>query len=207
MRATFLAAILISTTVVVAQSTQFPLPAVSAPDAGIPVSKHCASVEKKYNALKKAPANTSTSDLISLEARGESCLDDVFALLGPEQRATAKAAFRLFQAANSELVSQMRQRDAAEEHALADWEMRDGGHRLASLFGQYSLLNYQYDQLLDEIQKYMEADDKFHRAVTATAPAGTLLPPPIVLPGKTEFLNCTDYHVGRFSACWPPDDD
>jgi len=207
MRATFLAAILISTTVVVAQGPPSPSPAASAPAAGIPVSRHCASVEKKYKALMEAPANTSTSDLVNLEARGASCLDDVFAQLSPEQRATAKAAVKLLRAADSELVAQVRRRDAAEERALADSEIRDGGHRLASLFAQYSSLSYQYDQLLDELQKYMQADDKFHQAAATTAPAGTQPPPPITLPGKAEFLNCNDYHVGRFSACWPPDDD
>jgi hypothetical protein len=207
MRATFLAAILIFATVVVAQSSQSPSPAASTPATGVAVSRHCTSVEKKYAAVKKAPANTSTPDLDTLEARAVSCLDDMFAELSPEQRTAAKAALKLLRAADSELVSRVRQQDAAEERARADSEIRDGGHRLASLFVKYSVLSYQYDQVLDEIQKYMQADDKFHQAVAASAPTGTLPPSRIVLPEKAEFLNCNDYRVGRFSACWPPDDD
>jgi len=60
--------------------------------------------------------------------------------------------------------------------------------------------------VLDEVQTYMGADEKFHQSVAATPPASVLPPPPIMLPGKAEFLNCADYRVGRFSACWPPDD-
>ena|SRR5271167_3925604 len=181
---------------VVAQSPQPTLSATSAAATGVAVSKHCASVEKQYQALKQGSAKTATSNLVSLEERGESCLDDVFAQLSPERRSAAKAAFKLYQAVNSELVSKMRQRDAAEARALSDRETPDGGHRLASLFGQYAELSYRYDEVLDEVQKYMRADDKFHQSMAATAPASTLPPSPIMLPGKVEFLNCADYRVG-----------
>ena len=56
------------------------------------------------------------------------------------------------------------------------------------------------------IQKCMQADEKFHQAgcnCAAWDDASVTRHPS----RQGRVANCNDYHVGRFSACRPPDDD
>jgi hypothetical protein len=168
------------------------------------VPKSCAGLAKHVQALKSGGGNNSFDALTKLQSRGETCLTDLFAQLPPDQQAAAQTVFKLYQAADSQLIQQVRERDVAESRAQLEREMRDGGAQMASLFGRLSEVSYRYNQLLDQANQYLVAEDKFHKSVTPKT-AG-VSPTPISLPDKIEFLDCSNYHVGRFSACWPPDD-
>jgi len=208
MRIRVFSAILLVAAGVAAQTSQPSSSAKSRANAEAAIPKRCAAMGKLYKALENGQADISLSSLAAMQARSQSCLDDLLAQLAPDQRTAANAAFRLYQAAGSEIAAQVRQRDVAEERAKMERGWPDGAYRLASLFAQHAELSYRYDELLDEVQKYMQADEKFHQALASgAAPASTPPPMPITLPGKVKFLNCSDYHVGHISACWPPDDD
>ena len=206
MRVPTLFTVVMVTVAAVAQTSQPLSRANSGAHPVAAVSKACASVVKQYKALRNGTADASFSNLASLQSRGEACLNKALAPLSPDQRSAAEAAFKLYQAANEEIVSQMRQRDFSEARAAFEQEVREGVYRMVSLFAQHSELSYRYDELLEQMQKYVQAEEKFHSGVAgATAPISP--PAPFTLPSKVEFLNCSDYHIGRFSVCWPPDDD
>lgn len=105
-------------------------------------------------------------------------------------------AFRLYQAADSQLVQQMRAEDVASARAESARQMKEGAYQLASVFVQFGELTYRYDQLLDDVDRYMKADEQFHKAMAASPPGAFPPPTPIPLPAKLDFLECSHYHVG-----------
>ena len=171
------------------------------------VPKTCVGLNKQAQELRAGNVTNSPETLMKLGSRGEACFNDVFAHLSPAQRAAAQTAFKLYEAATSRLIEGGRQRDVVEARAQADWDMKDGASQMASLFGQLSLLSYRYDQLLDQVKQYMSAEDNFHKAVAGATGVAVSPPKAIELPDKVESLECSDYHVGRYSSCWPPDYD
>lgn len=202
------AVLLLTTTNALGQSaTSLPAAKLASLPAQSVISKRCSGLADRYKRLKNGNTNTSVSAWLRERARSEDCLQAVFSQLDPEQKATVENAFRLYQAADSELLQQVRAQDVAGAREQSVQQMKEGAYQLASVFVQFGELTYRYDQLLDDVDRYMKADEQFHKAMAASPPGAFPPPTPIPLPAKLDFLECSHYHVGRYSACWPADYD
>jgi len=164
----------------------------------------CRGLEQEYRSLTQSGTEASKAELQKWESRAESCLETMLAQLGPGERQAAQHAFSLYQTANSELLRQTRAEDLAAARADSAQQIKQGAAQLTGVFQQLGLLSNQYDRLLDDVNRYVAEDAKFHSTCGAPSAAP---PKPPVLPDKVEPLDCAHYHVGRYDACWPPDYD
>ena len=165
----------------------------------------CSHIGKDYKQLQQDDADRSIEHLATLQSKGESCLKAAFAKLDPAQRTNAENALQLYQESSSELTGQIVRRDVAAARAESAQQMKDGATQLTNVVMQLGLLSYRYNGLLDDLSRYMLEEQTFRQSLGTSSP--TAAPAEISLPDKAKVLDCHDFHVGRYDACWPPDYD
>ena len=165
----------------------------------------CSHIGKGYKQLQQDDADRSIEPLATLQSKAESCLQAVFAQLDPAQRTNAENALRLYRKSSSALTDQMVRRDVAAARAESAQQMKDGATQLTNVMMQLELLSYRYNELLDDLSRYMLEEQKFRQSLGTSSPGAA--PAEISLPDKAKVLDCHDFHVGRYDACWPPDYD
>jgi len=159
---------------------------VAAGQSNTAVPKSCIGLDQQRAALNDGSASESRPALSALEAKSAACLHDLLTHLPPEQQRTGFAALSVYEAATSQTTEQLRRSDAAEAQAQFARETREAVYQMASLFARLTELTYRFNRLVDDVGK------------TSGSASSSL-------PAKVEYLNCNDYRVGRFDACWPPD--
>jgi len=168
-------------------------------------SPACSHIGKDHEQLQQDDADRSIEHLAALQSKGENCLKAMFARLDPAQRTNAENALRLYQKSSSVLTDQIVRRDVAAARAESAQEMKDGASQLTAVVMRLGLLSYHYNQLLDDMSRYIGEEQKFRQTMGTSSPSAA--PAQLALPDKVELLNCHDFHVGHYDACWPPDYD
>ncbi len=116
---------------------------------------------------------------------------------------SANDAIRLYGDADANAEQQIRRQDAATARAENEEQLKHAAGQTAGLFARLGELTYRYNEFLKQVSEHLQQENQ--SPANSTSPAKPAAP--ITLPPKAEMLDCHDFRIGRFDACWPPDYD
>jgi hypothetical protein len=170
-------------------------------DSSLPAS--CKGLTRQMKGLQQADQHASLDDLEKMQERSRSCLEQLLAGLPETRREAAHGALGVYRAVGAEAEQQIRQGAAATARAENEEEMKHVAGQTAGLFARLGELTYRYNEFLKQVSERQEQENTSQ----ADSPSPAKSAAPLELPPKAEMLDCHDFRIGRFDACWPPDYD